>query len=60
MTKYNHDIGQYVKWLNEGKTYDEMAKLTGIDNKSIIYKWIRNNYILEKKTVYTAKKKRAS
>ncbi len=58
MTKYNHDIKQYLKWLNEGKTYDEISELSGIGNKSIIFKWIQTNYTLEKKTVYTAKKKR--
>jgi len=58
MTKHKHDIEQYLKWLNEGKSYDEMAQIMDIPGKSTIHKWIKTNYILEKKTVYTAKKKR--
>jgi len=58
MKKHEHDINQYLKWLNEGKSYDEMAEIMDIPHKATIHKWIKNNYILEKKTVYTAKKKR--
>ena len=31
---------------------------TCVKYKSIIYKWIQTNYALEKKTVYTAKRKK--
>jgi hypothetical protein len=57
MTRHKHDIEQYLKWMNEGKSYDDMAKIMGVPHKATIHKWIKNNYIIEKKTVYTAKKK---
>ena len=58
MAKYKHDIDQYMKWLNDGKTYDEMAELIGVRHKSIIYNWVKTNYIIEKKVTYRAIKKK--
>jgi hypothetical protein len=52
MTKYKHNISEYLKLLNEGKSYQDLADITGNGDKTVIYNWIKQNFIL--KNIFTA------
>jgi len=58
MTKYNHNIDEYIRLLNEGKTFREIAEITGNGANDNINRWIHKNYTLEKKVTYRATKKK--
>jgi hypothetical protein len=57
MTKYKHSISKYLKLLNEGKSYQDLADITGNGDKTVIYTWIKKNFVLKKETIFTATKK---
>ena len=57
MTKYNHNIDEYIRLLNEGRTFREIAEITGNGTNDNINRWIHKNYTLEKKVIYRAIKK---
>ena len=59
MSKYKHNISEYLKLLNEGKSYQDLADITGNGDKTVIYNWIKQNFILKKETIFTATKKQA-
>ena len=58
MTKYNHNIDEYIRLLNEGRTFREIAEITGNGSSGVIHTWITKNYTLEKKVTYRAIKKK--